>query len=113
MPPSRSRTLVPSPRVQESDRTTIHALARSAGFERVNEMQASSINRIREGSNLLIVAPTGSGKTEAALLPVLTSLSSGKEAGIRALYITPLGALTRDMIDRVQHVVSSTGLPVA
>src|SRR5437870_4277490 len=113
MPPSRSRTLVPLPRVQESDRTTIHALARSAGFERVNEMQASSINRIPEGSNLLIVAPTASGKTEAALLPVLTSLSSRTEAGIRPLYITPLRALNRDMIDRVQHLVSRTGLTAA
>ncbi|HYT18519.1 MAG TPA: DEAD/DEAH box helicase [Thermoplasmata archaeon] len=76
-------------------------------------MQASSINRIRAGSNLLIVAPTGSGKTEAALLPVLTRLSSGTEAGIRALYITPLRALNRDMIDRVQRLVAKTGLTAA
>src|SRR5712691_10731819 len=88
----------------------MRALVNRAGIERLNEMQNSSIPRIRSGSNVLILAPTGSGKTEAALLPVLEGLSSGTEAGIRALYITPLRALNRDMIDRVQHLVSSTHL---
>src|SRR5256712_8933805 len=84
-----------------------------AGIGHLNEMQTLGIPRIRAGSNLLIVAPTGSGKTEAALLPVLTRLSSGTEAGIRALYITPLRALNRDMIDRIQHLVSRTELTAA
>src|SRR3989475_1519784 len=95
------------------DETPVQALIQQSGIEHLNEMQNSSIPRIRAGSNLLIVAPTGSGKTEAALLPVLTRLSSGTEAGIRALYITPLRALNRDMIDRIQHLVSRTELSAA
>jgi len=95
------------------DETPVQALIQQSGIEHLNEMQNSSIPRIRAGSNLLIVAPTGSGKTEAALLPVLTRLSSGTEAGIRALYITPLRALNRDMIDRIQHLVSRTELTAA
>src|SRR5207245_5734456 len=92
---------------------SIQGLINQTGIEHLNEMQNSSIPRIRAGSNVLIVAPTGSGKTEAALFPVLESLSSGTEAGIRALYIPPLRALNRDMIDRVQRLVSSTGLSAA
>src|SRR2546422_9262626 len=112
MPWRRSGVRVSLPNKQ-SDLASIPALVHHAGIERLNEMQNLSIPRIRAGSNVLIVAPTGSGKTEAALLPVLEGLSSGTEAGIRALYITPLRALNRDMIDRVQHLVTSTGLTAA
>src|SRR5437773_11459191 len=76
-------------------------------------MQDSAIERIRQGSDVLIVAPTGSGKTEAALLPVLESLRGSDGTGIRALYVTPLRALNRDMIDRVQRLVAPMKLTAA
>jgi ATP-dependent Lhr-like helicase len=76
-------------------------------------MQAFAIPRIQAGSNVLIVAPTGAGKTEAALFPVLESLATEERGGIRALYITPLRALNRDLIERVQRLVSATGLTAA
>src|SRR5438105_2884734 len=76
-------------------------------------MQLAAIAQIRDGSNVLIVAPTGSGKTEAALLPVLESLERTKENGIQVVYVTPLRALNRDMVDRIQRLVTSTKLTVA
>src|SRR2546422_765824 len=107
------RIVVSTPKYSRLEPAIIQSLMHDAGIGHLNEMQTLGIPRIRSGSNLLIVAPTGSGKTEAALLPVLQGLSSGTEAGIRALYITPLRALNRDMIDRVQRLVSSTGLSAA
>src|SRR5213594_1960975 len=107
------RIVVSTPKYSRLEPAIIQSLMHDAGIGHLNEMQTLGIPRIRSGSNLLIVAPTGSGKTEAALLPVLQGLSSGTEAGIRALYITPLRALNRDMIDRVQRLVSSTGLTAA
>ena len=107
------RIVVSTPKYSRLEPAIIQSLMHDAGIGHLNEMQTLGISRIRSGSNLLIVAPTGSGKTEAALLPVLQGLSSGTEAGIRALYITPLRALNRDMIDRVQRLVSSTGLSAA
>src|SRR2546429_6136356 len=112
MPWRRSGVLVSLPS-RQPDRASIPALVHRAGIELLNEMQNLSIPRIRAGSNVLIVAPTGSGKTEAALLPVLESLEANQASGIRAVYITPLRALNRDMIDRVQHLVSRTELTAA
>jgi ATP-dependent Lhr-like helicase len=59
------------------------------------------------------VAPTGSGKTEAALLPLLSKLVSGGHGeGISLLYITPMRALNRDMLKRMQVWCGRLGLTV-
>lgn len=76
-------------------------------------MQLTAIPEIRGGSDVLIVAPTGSGKTEAALLPVLEALEARDKLGIQAIYVTPLRALNRDMVDRVRRLVAQTKLSVA
>src|SRR5436853_5510700 len=91
----------------------IRALLDHAGIQQLNEMQTVAIPQIQAGSNVLVVSPTGSGKTEAALFPVLELLATEERGGIRALYVTPLRALNRNMIDRVQHLVSTTGLTAA
>jgi ATP-dependent Lhr-like helicase len=51
------------------------------------------------------MSPTGTGKTEAAFLPILDNMirnGLARTSGIKLLYITPLRALNRDMIERMQ-----------
>ncbi len=50
----------------------------------------------------MIVAPTGSGKTECAVIPIFSQIKKTKKRGkIKALYVTPLRALNRDVFRRV------------
>jgi ATP-dependent Lhr-like helicase len=74
-------------------------------FAELTEIQKLAIPRVLAGENVLIFAPTGSGKSESALLPILEHIKSGDGGletgnGICALYITPLRALSRDLQKR-------------
>jgi len=75
------------------------------GFETPTDPQIKLVPLVRAGKNALLMAPTGTGKTEAALLPILDSLireGESRQKGTKLLYITPLRALNRDMLDRMQ-----------
>lgn len=66
--------------------------------------QEAAIPPIIKGNNTLLIAPTGIGKTEAALLPILNNILERQERdGFKLLYITPLKALNRDMVSRIEE----------
>ncbi len=81
----------------------IRKLLSRRGFDEATLPQKEAIPKILNGMNVLLVAPTGTGKTEAAILPLLSMfLSQGdKPPGIKILYITPLRALNRDLLERL------------
>lgn len=56
----------------------------------VDPFQQEAIDSIKEGHDTLVVAPTGSGKTYIALQSIVATLEAGK----RAVYTTPLKALS-------------------
>jgi len=72
------------------------------GFSTPTEPQRKAIPTLAGGRDALVVAPTGTGKTETAMLPVLDALAGEDRFGIGALYVTPLRALNRDMRERLE-----------
>lgn len=87
---------------------------RKEGFESLTIIQQKALPVIARRINCLLVAPTGSGKTEAAVLPVFGMLSKSKKllGKIRLVYITPLRALNNDVYRRIVRYAESEDLRV-
>jgi ATP-dependent Lhr-like helicase len=85
------------------------------GFTKPTLPQTMAFPPILEGKNVLLIAPTGTGKTEAVLLPVFSKLVEQKadeKKGIQVIYITPLRALNRDMLKRLTFWSQRLGITV-
>ena len=85
---------------------TVRAALSDRGFSTPTEPQRRAIPPLASGRNTLVIAPTGTGKTETAMLPVFDAIvqhreQEGSTDGFCALYITPLRALNRDMRERL------------
>lgn len=72
------------------------------GFTAPTRPQQRAIPPVSEGLDTLIIAPTGTGKTETALLPIFDAIVGEGPDGFAALLITPLRALNRDMLRRLE-----------
>ena len=81
------------------------------GFLTPTEIQRLSMDLLLEtNQDALLVAPTGTGKTEAALLPLLSRRIRHPSPPTALLYITPLRALNRDLEQRLISLVDAAGL---
>ena len=83
------------------------------GLKDPTEIQRRAIPVVLGDRDALLVSPTGTGKTEAALLPLLTRLLAHPSPGISVLYVTPLRALNRDLEQRLVRLGKALGLRVA
>lgn len=81
-------------------------------FKKFTPIQEQAMPSILDGKNTLVIAPTGSGKTEAAFLPVINGLIGNDKKGIIALYIAPLRSLNRDMLRRMEEWCAALGCSV-
>lgn len=101
-------------RSEASEEEELLSVLRTRGFDNFTEPQTIGIPEILRGHNVLLTAPTGSGKTEAAVLPVFHKLREMKETitGFGAIYITPLRALNRDILSRIDFYGKAFGLEV-
>jgi ATP-dependent Lhr-like helicase len=95
--------------------------------------QLELLAKARVGRSVLLIAPTGAGKTLAGFLPSLVELAAGAEAsrsasararlrsigrdvrrggGLHTLYISPLKALAVDIARNLEQPVAEMALPI-
>jgi ATP-dependent Lhr-like helicase len=92
----------------------VRRLIEQKGFPEPTEPQEKTIPKIIEGKNVLLISPTATGKTEAAILPVLSMLlQQPKTPGMKVLYITPLRALNRDLLERLEWWCNNLDIKLA
>jgi ATP-dependent Lhr-like helicase len=83
------------------------------GYREPTEIQRLALGLLHEGAtDALLVAPTGTGKTEAALLPLLSRRLEAATPAVNLLYVTPLRALNRDLEQRLVSFAREVGLSV-
>lgn len=83
------------------------------GWKELREIQEKSIPTILDGNNDLIIASaTASGKTEAAILPILSNAIQENNSGVYGLYIGPLKALINDQYRRFSDIAESIDLNI-
>lgn len=61
---------------------------------------------------MLLIAPTGGGKTLAGFLPSLVELADGTHEGLHTLYVSPLKALAADIKRNLGTPIADMGLPI-
>lgn len=74
--------------------------------------QLDMIATARAGLSVLLIAPTGGGKTLAGFLPSLMELAETPSAGLHTLYISPLKALAVDIHRNLETPIAEMGLTV-
>ena len=91
--------------------------------------QLELLSKAQAGRSVLLIAPTGGGKTLAGFLPSLVELSGAptqathpklisvgrdvrREGGLHTLYISPLKALAVDIARNLEAPVAEMGLPI-
>jgi len=76
-----------------------------AGYTEPTPIQVESIPLIMEGSDLLGLAQTGTGKTAAFVLPILHHLMRGRRGPVRTLIIAP----TRELCEQTHKAIERLG----
>ena len=74
--------------------------------------QLEMLAAARNGESVLLIAPTGGGKTLAGFLPTLVDLAETPRDGLHTLYVSPLKALATDIARNLTAPVTEMGLPI-
>jgi len=84
----------------------------SLGWPGLRALQEQSVDPIIAGNHALLLAPTAGGKTEAAMLPVLSRMVTEEWRGVSVLYVCPIKALLNNLEPRLTTLAGFVGRTV-
>jgi len=94
-----------------NERELIQKLLQISGFEKLNPVQRKAIEKgLLKGKNLVIFAPTASGKTFIAELAALKTILNERK---KVIYMVPLVALANEKFDEFKEKYEKMGVKVA
>jgi ATP-dependent Lhr-like helicase len=86
-----------------------HHVVNSLGWRELRPVQELAIDAFLDGANLVVLAPTAGGKTEAAFLPVISRLLAESWEGLSVLYVSPIRALLNNQQERLERYFGLVG----
>jgi ATP-dependent helicase Lhr and Lhr-like helicase len=86
-----------------------YQVANGLGWTGLRPVQALSTDAILDGANCVVLAPTAGGKTEAALLPLLSRMDVEDWRGVSVLYVAPIRALLNNQEARLHRLTGLIG----
>jgi DEAD/DEAH box helicase domain-containing protein len=93
------------------DQRIVKALE-SKGITGLYRFQEDAIHNIILGNNVVITAPTASGKTEAFVIPIIQKIIDSKTPGanVQAIFVYPTKSLSRDQFPKIKKIAEKLDL---
>jgi ATP-dependent helicase Lhr and Lhr-like helicase len=88
-------------------------IVNSLGWSQLRPLQEASLDPVLDAKHCLLLAPTAGGKTEAAMLPILSRMASEEWPGLSVLYLCPIKALLNNLEARLSKLSGFIGRRVA
>ena len=86
---------------------------KKSGIKQFYKFQENAIRDIIYGENIVIEAPTASGKTEAFLIPIVHKIKKKSQSGrVLAIFVYPTKSLSRDQLPKIQKIADAAGIRV-
>lgn len=77
-----------------------------SNIQRLYIHQEEAISKVLDGRNVIAAVPTGSGKTEIFMIPILQYCYEHRgEQGVKAILIYPMNALAKDQVERLRKIL--------
>ncbi len=86
-----------------------HHVVNSLGWRELRPFQEQVIPVVLRGENVVVIAPTAGGKTEAAVLPIFSRMLSEDWRGLSVLYLCPIRALLNNLHVRLERYADLVG----
>lgn len=91
----------------------VHHLVNTLGWRSLRPLQEQAVDPLLDGEHALLGAPTAGGKTEAAILPLLSRMAAERWRGLTVLYVCPLKALLNNLYPRIEQYCELLGRKAA